>query len=102
MYGGPKQPESEIAVVKSDNVRCGIAFVDGGKTTNAAVYILATQWPNQVDILPGQHTIIPSHHYMSMETLGSPISFNAEKGHTYVLKCPSFQLVDQPKIQQNN
>ena len=86
MYEGPELAGSEIVVVKTGNPQVGVSIVDG-KITNSVMYIVAQKWPNRVEMMPGNHIIVPSFidQYRHVETTGAPVVFYGEKGHTYNL-----------------
>jgi hypothetical protein len=93
-YDGPTLPSSEIATIDTDSWRdVQIAYVDGKKTLNIPVYLIAQKWPGIVYVKPGHHEIVPCFHTPYYELYNGALEIEAQAGRTYTVK----HKLEEPK-----
>jgi hypothetical protein len=87
-YDGPELPSTEVATIKTDDIRfVVIGSVDGKRPYD---FFKGMMWsgkpPGVVYVLPGVHTIAPSYCGINKCVTKGYFAFEAKAGHTYTIR----------------
>lgn len=86
-YTDPDAPKWAVGSLKTDDdTAIRIESVDGKRAAGFLRGESVFEYPSQVNLLPGFHTVVPCYLTLNNTILGPPLTFYVQKENEYIIR----------------